>query len=220
MIFSRSKGKGESAQSALRTVESATIKRWQDIAARATSDKKETYTVDAEEERYIVDWETASGAINLTAAITEEQPVVEAKPLPCRQETPPSPSPVTRSLLPTDFTLPIEEDLKRRFGNIKSALGPGTVIEGTFKFDSPVCVEGTLKGEVSSTSVLIVGDRAVVEAEVKVGSLIILGEVTGDIEANELIEIRAGGRLTGDILSRRLVIEEGGRFNGTCNTLD
>ena len=87
----------------------------------------------------------------------------------------------------------VEEEIKQRFGsNIRSALGPGTIIEGTFSFDTPVCIEGTLIGEVRSNSVLIVGAQATVSAKVKVGSLIVMGIVKGDVEADELVEIKSG----------------------------
>lgn len=117
----------------------------------------------------------------------------------------------------SDSSLSVEDDLKQRFGsNIRSALGPGTVIEGTFRFDSPVCVEGTLSGEVYSSSVLIVGDGASITGKITVGSLIILGQVEGSVEAEELVEIRSTGTLYADIITKRIAIEDGGKFNGRC----
>lgn len=119
-----------------------------------------------------------------------------------------------------DFGVPLEEDLKHRFGtNIRSALGPGTVIDGTFRFENPVCVDGTLTGEVCSSSVLIAGAQATVEASIIVGTLIVVGTVIGDVEADELVEIRAGGQLKGNVETRRIVIEEGGKFNGNVKML-
>ena len=125
----------------------------------------------------------------------------DAERKPAVKEEPPSP----------------DDDIKRRFGtNVRSALGPGTIIEGTFSFDSPVCIEGTLIGEVRSNSVLIVGAQAMVNAKVKVGSLIVLGTVKGDVESEELVEIKAGGSLEGDVISERFAIEDGGWFQGRC----
>ncbi|MCC6221788.1 MAG: polymer-forming cytoskeletal protein [Deltaproteobacteria bacterium] len=108
-----------------------------------------------------------------------------------------------------------EKNLERRFGSaIKAALGPGTTIEGKLSFESPVRIDGTLKGEITSTSTLIVGEGGVIEAGVKVGSLIVLGQVVGNVEAQELIEIQSTGSLEGDISTKRLTIEEGGYFSG------
>ena len=135
---------------------------------------------------------------------------VDSMPLEVEKFTKP---PMTVRTEPTELT--VEDDIKRRFGsNIRSALGPGTIIEGTFSFDSPVSIEGTLIGEVRSNSVLIVGSQATVNAKVKVGSLVVFGEVRGDVESEELVEIKRGGRLEGDVLSQRLAVEDGGWFQG------
>ena len=131
----------------------------------------------------------------------------------------PSPSPYSGDFQPSNPKLDIEEDLRRRFGtNIKSAIGPGTVIEGKFKFDSPVRVDGSLSGEITSSSVLIVGSEANIKGNIDVGSIIILGSVTAEINATDLVEIRAGGRLEGDITTQRIKVEEGGMFSGKCNS--
>ena len=129
-----------------------------------------------------------------------------------------TPSMLAKNVSMKDAPISLEEELRRRFGcNVKSALGPGTIIEGNFSFDSPVCIDGTLIGEVHSSSVLIVGENATVNAKISVGSLIVLGNVTGMVEAKDLVEIRAGGSLEGDIDTERVAIEEGGWFQGRCN---
>lgn len=116
-----------------------------------------------------------------------------------------------------DISVSAYQDIKRRFGtNIKSALGPGTVIEGTFSFDQPVCIDGVLTGQIQSSSVLIVGEQAEVNAKIEVGGIIILGKVRGEIKASELVEVRSTGELIADVYSPRIVIEDGAFFNGHC----
>jgi cytoskeletal protein CcmA (bactofilin family) len=177
-------------------------------------------------------WRATSGEMTSlsTPQLVEEPPVEEkigsVKPRQPQAMTPSMPQnqmgekPRSDQNLVSDLSLSVEEDLKRRFGgNIRSALGTGTVIEGTFRFDSPVRIDGSLKGEVSSSSVLIVGEEACVEANIEVGSLIVLGNVEGTIEANELIEIRGEGKLEGSIFTKRLVIDDGATFNGSCRII-
>lgn len=129
----------------------------------------------------------------------------------------PNEKPSNNKLSSADISVSAYQDIKRRFGsNIKSALGPGTVIEGTFSFDEPVCIDGTLTGQIQSSSVLIVGEQAEVNAKIEVGGIIILGKVRGEIKAKELVEIRSTGELIADVYCPRFVIEDGASFNGYC----
>ncbi len=140
----------------------------------------------------------------------EEEPLQMQAPKPPRERTPTA-----------DFSLSVEQDISNRFGtNLKSALGSGTVIEGIFSFEDPVKIDGILRGEIKSSSALIVGPKAEVSAKIQVGSLIILGSVEGDIEVEDLIEVRKTGSLEGDIVTRRLALEEGGIFRGACTMID
>ena len=111
-----------------------------------------------------------------------------------------------------------DKELSRRFGGeVKSALGPGTFIEGKFTFDSPVRIDGNLTGEVISTSALIVGEQAEVNANIKVGSLVVFGHVIGKVQAQDVVEIGSCGHLEGNVETGGLVIREGGYFKGGCN---
>ncbi len=115
--------------------------------------------------------------------------------------------------------LPIRPEVRKPsydHNNVRTALGPGTLIDGKFSFDSPVRIDGDLSGEVTSTSALIVGEEANVSADIKVGSLIVYGKVTGNVEVRDLVEIRAGGSIEADISAERIVMEQGSLFNGYC----
>lgn len=104
-----------------------------------------------------------------------------------------------------------------RYGKVRSALGPGTVIQGKLSFDTPVRIDGKLSGEIYSSKALIVGASGMINAQVQVASLIVMGEVKGSIRASERVEILAGGRLDGDIATPCVVVVEGGFFNGACS---
>lgn len=137
------------------------------------------------------------------------------------EETTPPPPANKPKTLSADFSLSIEDDLTNRFGsNLKSALGEGTMIDGTFSFETPVKVDGSLSGEIKSQSALIVGKNAKIHANIKVGSLIVLGEVEGDIVVEDLVEIRSSGSIQGNITTKRLALEEGGMLQGLCTMID
>src|SRR5690606_30308828 len=82
-------------------------------------------------------------------------------------------------------------------GEINTLLGRGSEFEGKLTFEGTVRIDGTLRGEVFSDDVLIVGEGARVEAEIDVGEIIIQGTVVGNIRAKRSIEILQPGRVKG-----------------------
>ena len=107
-------------------------------------------------------------------------------------------------------------DSVQRYSNIRSALGPGTIIQGKLSFDTPVRIDGKLSGEVFSSEALIVGSAGSIDAQLKVASLIIMGKVKGSIVATERIELLAGGSLEGEVTTPVLKMDEASFFNGSC----
>lgn len=101
-----------------------------------------------------------------------------------------------------------------RFGKLRSALGPGTVIQGKLSFDTPVRIDGKLSGEIFSSEAIIVGAGGSIEGDIEVASLIVLGLVRGKVTAHQRVEVLSGGRLEADFAAPVFVIEDGGVFNG------
>lgn len=109
-----------------------------------------------------------------------------------------------------------EDQLLERFGKVRSALGPGTVVQGKLSFDTVVSIDGKLGGEIFSSKALFVGASGQVDAQIEVAALVVRGVVRGNIKATERIEILSGGQLLGDVLTPVLVMEEGCVFSGNC----
>ena len=101
-------------------------------------------------------------------------------------------------------------------GEINTLLGRGSEFEGKLTFEGTVRIDGTLRGEVFSDDVLIVGEGARVEAEIDVGEIIIQGTVMGNIRAKRSIEILTPGRVKGDLTTPSLQIDKGVIFEGRC----
>ena len=99
-------------------------------------------------------------------------------------------------------------------GEITTLLGRGATFEGKLTFDGTVRVDGRFKGEVFSDDVLVIGEGALVEAEIDIGEVIIQGTVVGNIKAKRSIEIHAPGRVKGDLHTPSLVIDKGVIFEG------
>jgi len=96
-------------------------------------------------------------------------------------------------------------------------LGRGTRVSGKIAFEGPARIEGQVEGEVVASESLLVGETAVLNAQISGGTVVIHGKVTGDINATKRLEIRAPGRVYGNVTTPSLVIEEGVVFEGHCS---
>ena len=101
--------------------------------------------------------------------------------------------------------------------DINAFLGEGTDFKGVLAFEGAVRIDGKLEGEIVSEDTLIVGERAVVNAEIHVGTIVISGKISGDITAKKRIDIKASGEVCGNLKTPILTIEEGVIFQGTCD---
>lgn len=101
--------------------------------------------------------------------------------------------------------------------DVHTILGPESSFEGKLAFDGAVRIDGRFKGEVRTTDRLIVGEGARVEANIHVGSIVITGEVHGDVTATQSVEIHKPGKLRGNINTPQLMIEAGVVFEGSCS---
>jgi len=101
-------------------------------------------------------------------------------------------------------------------GEIKAFLGEGTDFKGILTFEGTVRVDGKLEGEVYTKDTLIVGESAVVAAEINVHTIVISGIVRGNINATGKIEVHRPGKLFGNVKTPSLFIEEGVIFEGNC----
>jgi cytoskeletal protein CcmA (bactofilin family) len=95
-----------------------------------------------------------------------------------------------------------------------------TEIKGDLHFKGTFRVDGQFKGKVDSESILIIGDSGKVEADIKIGHLIVNGEIKGNIQASEKVEVNSNGRVFGTIISPKLIVEEGAYLEATCQTTD
>ena len=96
-------------------------------------------------------------------------------------------------------------------------IGKSVVIKGELNGSEDLTIEGHVEGEVSARDMLTVSESAVVNARVSGSTIVILGTVTGDVVAATRLEIRAPGRVIGDVTTPSLVINEGASLEGRCS---
>jgi len=101
---------------------------------------------------------------------------------------------------------------------ISTFLGPDVSFEGNIDFEGTIRLDGHVKGRISTgKGTLIVGEKAVINADIVVDVAIIMGLVNGTIDAREKIEVYPPGRIAGDIQAPVISIDSGVRFNGSCS---
>lgn len=102
-------------------------------------------------------------------------------------------------------------------GAVTAFLGQGTRLAGRIAFEGPARIEGEVEGEIQAPDSLFVGESAVLNAQISGGTIVIHGKVTGDITATRRLEIRAPGKVYGNLTTPSLVIEDGVVFEGHCS---
>jgi cytoskeletal protein CcmA (bactofilin family) len=97
----------------------------------------------------------------------------------------------------------------------KNNLSKDVEIKGSLKFENEFVFDGHLEGQISSVDgILTVGENADVGGEVKSKTVIVKGQVHGNITVQERCELHSHSQLIGNLKAARLVIEEGATFVG------
>lgn len=97
---------------------------------------------------------------------------------------------------------------------ITSVLGPGLIWHGAITGSGGVRIEGAFEGEIALRGLLVVGETGRVTCEnVRANAVIVAGAVRGNITTQKL-EIRASGRVWGDVITTAFVTDEGAFLRG------
>jgi cytoskeletal protein CcmA (bactofilin family) len=88
-------------------------------------------------------------------------------------------------------------------------------VNGKLQFQGDLEIDGTFSGAVTTDDGLVVGEHAVINAEITCGSVIVKGDVTGNITARDQVALESGARVKGDITSPSLSVAKGATFDGT-----
>lgn len=96
-------------------------------------------------------------------------------------------------------------------------IGPNVTIDGTITGSEPIVVEGTIHGKINLTSDLRIGTKARVEATVHARNVTIEGKLTGDMSADERVELVTTAIVEGNIKAPKIIVAEGARFRGNVD---
>ena len=92
------------------------------------------------------------------------------------------------------------------------------VIKGELSGSEDLTIEGQVEGKIElRQNVLTIGPNGKIKAQVFAKSVIVLGEVVGNVTASEKVDIRDNGSVDGDLVSPRVAIAEGAHFRGSID---
>ena len=100
---------------------------------------------------------------------------------------------------------------------VMNQLGQGTLLNGDLSTEGDIRIDGKIIGNVTSKAKTVVGATGVIQGNVYCQNAYIDGTVNGNIEVAELLILSKTANVTGDIKIKKLVVEEGARFNGKCS---
>lgn len=108
---------------------------------------------------------------------------------------------------------------KKNNERISTTLGKGTNFNGTMRFTKSLKIDGRFEGRIESEGFLYIEEGARVEADIKVGSIVVGGTVRGDIYAKEKLEMLSTGQVFGNVQTAKLKIADGVVFEGKCQMI-
>ncbi len=109
---------------------------------------------------------------------------------------------------------------KKDAEEIKAFLGQGAEFSGKLIFNGSVRIDGKFEGEIFGQGSLVVGQGATVKANIDTKSVYISGDVQGNIDVKEKINIHSTGKFSGDVRTPVFVMEAGAIFNGMSHMDD
>ena len=106
----------------------------------------------------------------------------------------------------------------RRDSSNKFTLGPGDSLEGKLSYGGSITVQGRAEGELRIGGSVEVASGATVKALVEGSSVTVRGEVDGPVNARDKVLLGKSAKLNGDVVAKRLQIEDGASLNGHVRT--
>ena len=99
-------------------------------------------------------------------------------------------------------------------GGLSAFIDQGSEFEGKLVFKDTVRIDGRFRGEISSENTLIVGETGDIEASIRSKTVAVSGSVTGDIIAATKVVLHKTARVSGNIQTGSLVVEDGAEIDG------
>jgi len=98
----------------------------------------------------------------------------------------------------------------------QATIGRSLVIKGEVKGDESIYIDGQIEGTINFTDHRVtIGRNGKVNANIVAREVVVMGSVQGNLQCSDRVDIRAEGRLTGDITTQRISVEDGAVLKGS-----
>ena len=104
-------------------------------------------------------------------------------------------------------------------GKLDTYIGEQTFFEGTLTSKENLSIYGNVKGSIECQGRVVVGESGKVEADVTANDVVVSGKIVGNVTAKSKLEMSPTGVIQGDIKTSRLIMEDGGKFDGHSEML-
>lgn len=99
---------------------------------------------------------------------------------------------------------------------VHNLISQGTTIKGDIETDGDLRIDGKIIGNIILKGKLVVGETAIIEGTIECEHADISGKITAKIKVNNLVRLSKTSSFTGDIVTKKISIEPGAVFSGTC----
>ncbi len=106
---------------------------------------------------------------------------------------------------------------KTNGANGTTLIGHGTTLKGDISSSSDIRIDGTIIGNVHSSAKIVIGANGTVEGDVSGAQADIVGKVSGNIRAKDLLQLRGECVVSGNLYAGKLQVEPSATFNGQCH---
>lgn len=97
-----------------------------------------------------------------------------------------------------------------------NVIGEGTRILGHISSNGDLRIDGNIEGDVLTSGKCVLGVTGTIKGNIDAKNADISGKVDGDIKIKDLLLVKSSGKINGDIITAKIVVENGGEFNGAC----
>ena len=96
-------------------------------------------------------------------------------------------------------------------------IAAGTVLKGDITANGDIRIDGTLQGNIQCHAKVVIGANGSVDGDITGQQADIMGKVTGTIKVKELLQLKGGSHVHGNLYAGKLQIEPSANFNGQCH---